>query len=135
MAAPMSSESDTSDTGDIPEYLDPRSPKFDPKRALYEKSVPSSLTTAKQFNNLVEFENFLKGKDAKTQKIEKAKRESESMSLESVRAVAKATESERKAAILGKTSVPNKGAPLPERKKRQVTSVFTKMQGKSKTIF
>lgn len=133
----MKSESGASKSGSIPEHLDPRSPKFDPKRALYEKTIPTSLTTAKQFNNIAEFENFLQGKDAKSLKVKhqvekKAEGEDGSLSIKAVRATAKQTERERKAAILSK--VQNPAQQEIERKAKRVTSVFTKMKGKSDAV-
>ena len=131
MAALMGEESESSDTDRIPEYLDPKSPNFDPKRALYETSLPVSLKTAKQYNNLAEFENFLKGKDAK---CHQKKKDAETLSVKNVRALAKQTESERKAAILGKVERPGLGEV--KRKVRRETSVFTKMEGEqSKKCF
>lgn len=132
MAAPTNSESEQSDSGDIPDYLNPKSPRFDPKRALYEKAIPTSLATARQFNNLAEFENFLKGKDAKTQQKKKEEQKSISLSVAAVREAAKTTESIRKAAILAKTSRPDQQQQRPNERPRTrpVTSVFTKMESK-----
>lgn len=128
MAAPIGSESGPSKSDSIPEHLDPNSPKFDPKRALYEKSIPLSLTSAKAFNNLAEFENFMTGKDAKSRKEMKATSGGDSLSIKAVRAAAKKTESERKAAILAKVKPGHQVLEI-QRKTRPVTSVFTKMEG------
>lgn len=121
----------SSDTDTYPEYLDPRSPKFDPRRALYDKHTPLLSPDAKQFNNLCEFENYLQGKDAislKKANEAKQKEKAQLPGIIAVRAAAQAREAVRKAAILQKTEGPSEKSRTQERRLRQ-TNVFTRMEG------
>lgn len=132
MAAPMDSsdsDSDFSDSDRIPEFLDPRSPKFDPRRALYDTHTPALVPDARQFNNLSEFENYLKRKDCKSLQMKKVtKHKQEQSGIIAVRAAAEVRESVRKAAILAKNAGPSIRSKTQERR-NQGTNVFTRMEG------
>jgi hypothetical protein len=127
MAAPIEQEPKTPTSGKIPDFLDPLSPKFDPRRALYDSQTPIPVPDAKQFNNLAEFENYLEGKDAKTYQKKKAKPKEELPGIVAVRAAAQAKEAVRKAAIMAKNAGPSERSQTQERRNRS-TTVFTRME-------
>ncbi|XP_060565085.1 U7 snRNA-associated Sm-like protein LSm11 isoform X2 [Ruditapes philippinarum] len=131
MAAPIEQEPKTPTSGKIPDFLDPLSPKFDPRRALYDSQTPIPVPDAKQFNNLAEFENYLEGKDAKTYQKKKAKPKEELPGIVAVRAAAQAKEAIRKAAIMAKNAGPSERSQTQERRNRS-TTVFTRMENYKK---
>ena len=127
MAASMNSSSSSPESDENSEKLDPMSPIFDPRRALYAKSVKVPVPNARQFNNLAEFENFLKGKDSESQK--KVKKEKEPLpGIIAERAAAQAREAVRKSAILAKSGGPHERSQTQMRKMRS-TNVFTRIEG------
>jgi len=112
--------------------LDPLSPLFDPRKALYTNSPILPVARARQFNNLNEFENFLGGKDAKTLKASNIKKKTEKCGASTLRQSAKEHELQRKEAIL-KISSEKAGSSKEQFKqppKRRDRSVFTRMEGK-----
>ena len=127
MAASMDTSSSSSDNEENKEKLDPLSPIFDPRRALYAKSVKVPVPDARQFNNLAEFENYLKGTDSESQK--KMKKEKEKLpGIIAERAAAQAREAVRKTALLAKSGGPHERSQTQMRKMRS-TNVFTKIEG------
>ena len=130
MAASMNTSSSSPESDENSEKLDPMSPIFDPRRALYAKSVKVPVPNARQFNNLAEFENFLKGKDSESQK--KGKKEKEPKKplpgIIAERAAAQAREAVRKSAILAKSGGPHERSQTQMRKMRS-TNVFTRIEG------
>ena len=127
MAASISTSSSSSESDENTEKLDPLSPIFDPRRALYAKSVKVPIPDARQFNNLAEFENFLKGKDSET--LKKSKKEKQPLpGIIAERAAAQAREAVRKAAILAKSEGPHERSQTQMRKMRS-TNVFTRIEG------
>ena len=121
-------ENDSSKSRQLPENLDPSSPKFDPKLALYAQKVEIPVSNAKQFNNISEFENFIKGKDAKSFEKEKEKCKVVLPGIIAERAAAQAREAVRRAALLAKNMAgPSKQSATQERRNRS-TTVFTRME-------
>ncbi|XP_053380309.1 U7 snRNA-associated Sm-like protein LSm11 [Mercenaria mercenaria] len=131
MAAPIENEQKSPVSDEVPEFLNPLSPKFDPRRALYDSHTPIPVPDAKQFNNLAEFENYLQGKDAKTLQKKKAKPKEQLPGIIAVRAAAQAKEAVRKAAIMAKNAGPSERSKTQERRNRS-TTVFTRMESYKK---
>lgn len=129
MAAPTEQETGPSHLDEIPEHLNPMSPQFDPLRALYDKDTPVPVPDAKQFNNVAEFENYLKGKDSKTLQKKKTDEKQKLPGIIAVRAAAQAKEAVRKAAIMAKNAGPSARSKTQERRNRS-TTVFTKMKSR-----
>ncbi|WAQ96124.1 LSM11-like protein [Mya arenaria] len=129
------SKKETSDSESLPEYLDPTSPRFDPRRALYSRVEPFPGTSSRQFNNLTEFENFLQGKDAKSMKQKKTEKEksedNKDVGIVAIRAAAQARENVRKKAILEKNAGPLERSKTQERR-RMVRTLFTVIEGYDK---
>lgn len=136
MAAPMNSDSQSEDDEsfrDIPNYLDWRTPHFDPLRAIYDERTPiPKVSGVKQFNNIAQLENFMKGQDAQTLKKKKEANKSQSEDMMpgiiAERAAAQAKEAVRKAAILAKNDGPSERSQTQNRRNRS-TTVFTRMEG------
>ena len=133
MATPSWSSSSNSENEDNSEQLDPLSPMFDARRALYSKSVKIPFPDARQFNNVAEFENFLKGTDAASQKksnLDSKKEKQKHPGIVAERAAAQAREAVRKAALLVKNEGPSERSQTQIRRAR-ATTVFTRMEGTS----
>ena len=111
-----SSDEDTDNT-------DPLSDSFDPYKALYSPKIKLPVPTAKQFNNVAEFENFLTNKDAKSL-VQKKKEPLPGIIAE--RAAMQAREAVRKAAITSKCDGPVERSNTQQRRQRS-TNVLTNM--------
>lgn len=123
----MSSSSSTSDSDENSEKINPLSPMFDARRALYAKSVKLPVQDPRLFNNVAEFENYLKGNDSSS--LKKMKKEKKLPGIIAERAAAQARENVRKAAILAKSGGPHERSQTQMRKIR-ATTVFTRIEGK-----
>ncbi|KAL4240649.1 U7 snRNA-associated Sm-like protein Lsm11 [Mactra antiquata] len=137
MAAPISSQSDSDENAEfsgVPDYLDWRASNFDPLRAIYDDRTPiPNVPGAKQFNNIAEFENFLEGKDSKSQKKKRQAQEPEP-GMQTVRASAKEEEAARKAALTAKYGGPAERSSI-HAKYTRVRNVLTRMEGFKKGPF
>ena len=127
MATSVDSSTSSSESDENSDKLDPRSPLFDARRALYAKHVKLPVPTARQFNNVAEFENYLQGKDSESLKKNKLLKEKHP-GIIAERAAAQARENVRKAAILAKCEGPSERSQTQMRRTR-ATTVFTKIEG------
>ena len=134
MAASYDYSSSSSECEENSEKLDPLSPMFDARRALYAKSIKVPVPSARQFNNIAEFENFLKGKDAETQKRHRKEEKERLPGIVAERAAAQAREAVRKAAIMARNEGPSERTQTQMRKMR-MTTVFTRIEGKLQLSF
>ncbi|KAK3580708.1 hypothetical protein CHS0354_005712 [Potamilus streckersoni] len=68
MAAPIKKSPSSYSSTKSSEELDLTSPKFNPLKSLYAAHVNIPCPEAKLYNNIAQYESFMKGKDAESQK-------------------------------------------------------------------